>query len=171
MSDSKRFIKTRSEKANNRGTKRGSLETDAHPAKKYRMVNGQKMDAKLLTVADNLQKKYHQINKSGAKQLWEIAAESGHGCSSTEFRTLRHIMDTYDCTSIGQTFLEDKVVEFPSGKGKYQQIKGERYERDLLDKAEFLAKDGSINLADIQAIWKLAMDGPGITETEHKTLL
>ncbi|CAK0906003.1 unnamed protein product, partial [Prorocentrum cordatum] len=58
---------------------------------------------------------------------------------------------------------------------QYQQIKGERYERELLDIARQKARDGRGFLRELgqdvaERLWEAAMDGRGVTATERKTL-
>ncbi len=55
----------------------------------------------------------------------------------------------------------------------YKVIKGVKYDRSILNRADELIKgqgDGRISRDDIRLLFEETKDGPGITETEYKTL-
>jgi len=160
------------------GTKRTSDNSDEKVAKKqkdspvsgrYKQVGGKKLDVGTLTLADAFLQKREKITFVQAKALWNSACD-GPGVTPPEFSALKYVAKNYSLTKKGKRFLLDKVVEKKSGVSKYKQIEKVRYERDILDKAEFLAQDGSINLSDAKIVWTVAEDGPGVTETEKNTI-
>ena len=59
------------------------------------------------------------------------------------------------------------------GSGQYIQINGERYDRSLIELAQSLraAKSNfTLGKSDVSKLWQDAKDGPGVTDTERKTL-
>ena len=55
----------------------------------------------------------------------------------------------------------------------YITIDGEKYEKELLDLAKHHttgAGEGKLSKDEVADLFKSAMDGPGVTETEKKTL-
>lgn len=56
-------------------------------------------------------------------------------------------------------------------KSQYKTINGVKYEKDLLDEARKASSGGHmLTTADVERLWKMAMDGNKVTETERKTL-
>merc|ERR1719161_1984690 len=79
-----------------------------------------------------------------------------------EAKTLHYIIDTYKISDDGKQFLLDKMG--------FEEIKGQWYERDLLNIAKKSTKDGKIDLKEAKKLWKSAMDGKNVTDIEAKTL-
>lgn len=52
----------------------------------------------------------------------------------------------------------------------YKVIDGVRYEKELLGIAEDAASQGGVNEGIAKKIWVSALDGPGVTETESRTI-
>lgn len=56
---------------------------------------------------------------------------------------------------------------------KYKTIKGKRYDRSLIEKADELQeskKGASLGQNEVKALWQLAQDGQKVTDTEKQTL-
>ncbi|KAL1519632.1 hypothetical protein AB1Y20_023143 [Prymnesium parvum] len=61
--------------------------------------------------------------------------------------------------------------EARSGTSLYKQRRGVRYDRSILDLADWLGRAGrALDLNDVFWLWSTACDGPGVTETERSTL-
>jgi len=68
---------------------------------------------------------------------------------------------------------ESSTTEVKKSTNKYKYIDKVKYERDLLDAAEEFVKDdpkSHIDMKEAKQLWKSAMDGPGVTPTERRTL-
>jgi len=62
------------------------------------------------------------------------------------------------------------LKERKDGTSNYVQIDGVKYERSLLDTADKAVADGQISVKEATELYTSACDGPGITETEMRTL-
>jgi len=76
----------------------------------------------------------------------------------------------YKFSAPARKYLEELVTEQKSGSSTYKVINGVNYDRKVLDKADHLSKDGNISLEDAKLLWKDVEDGPGVTETEKRTI-
>lgn len=137
---------------------------------------GAKDTKKAFTLQDDLVEMAKEFVKSGsvisdaeAHKLWESACD-GPGVTQNEFATLDHIMNTYKFTDKAKNYLSKLVTESKSGKSMYKIINKVRYDRGCLDKAEHLAKDGSLDVADAKLLWLEVEDGPGVTECEKRSI-
>merc|ERR1712139_40872 len=127
-----------------------------------------KYDRELLEMAEEFAKD-GQISYPEAKELWEDA-QDGKGVTETERATLLYTMKAFKYSDKAAAFMKSNLDD---GKRKsyYKQIRGERYDRELLEKAEEFAKDGHISYAEARALWEEAQDGKGVTEVEKHTLI
>eukprot|EP00930_Biecheleria_cincta_P075433 TRINITY_DN625_c1_g1_i1.p1 TRINITY_DN625_c1_g1~~TRINITY_DN625_c1_g1_i1.p1 ORF type:complete len:975 (+),score=327.07 TRINITY_DN625_c1_g1_i1:85-3009(+) len=132
----------------------------------YKVIDGAKYDRELLDAAEDMAAD-GQISEQEMKDLW-AQAEDGPGITPTEKRTLEHIRDTMKLTPNAQTFINSVMKNKPTSY--YKQIDGVKYDRELLEHADEFAADGQISDKDIKELWAEAEDGPGITDTERRTL-
>jgi maleylacetoacetate isomerase len=111
------------------------------------------------------------ITLKQAKALW-TAALDGPGVTQGEFRTLRQALENseYKFATDARTYLTNLVTESTSGKSQYKTINKIKYDRSVLDKAVHLTKDGALSLADAKLLWAEVEDGPGVTETEKRSI-
>ena len=68
---------------------------------------------------------------------------------------------------------ENKTHPAGTKSGYYKQIKGVKYDRELLETAESLTTgqgDGRISKDDIMKLWEEAQDSQGVTECERRTI-
>jgi len=138
------------------------------PKSYYKQIDGVKYDRELLEMAEEFAKD-GQISYPEAKELWEDA-QDGKGVTDTEKETLLYTLKTFKFTDKAAAFLRPLLEEGES-KSYYKQIKGQRYDRELLEKAEEFAKDGNISYAEARALWEEAQDGKGVTTIENNTLI
>jgi hypothetical protein len=131
----------------------------------YKQIDGVKYDRELLEQAEAFQKD-GQISHAEAKQLWEDALD-GKGVTATEKRTLEYTMTHFKYTDKASDFMKKALG---ANVSYYKQIDGVKYDRELLELAESLAKDGQISHEDAGKLLESAKDGKGITEIEKGTL-
>jgi hypothetical protein len=143
---------------------RKSLDGDK-TASYYKQINGIKYDRELLDQAEAFQKD-GQISHAEAKQLWEDALD-GKGVTSTEKRTLEYTLQHYKYTTKASDFMKKALG---ANTSYYKIIDGVKYDRELLEMADSLAKDGQVSLEDAQKLFESAKDGKGITQIENETL-
>eukprot|EP00928_Gymnodinium_smaydae_P088643 TRINITY_DN72709_c0_g1_i1.p2 TRINITY_DN72709_c0_g1~~TRINITY_DN72709_c0_g1_i1.p2 ORF type:complete len:341 (+),score=120.20 TRINITY_DN72709_c0_g1_i1:60-1082(+) len=148
----------------------GNEKTDEKKEAKsyYKQIDGVKYDRGLLEKAEGFAKD-GQVSFAEAKDLWEDA-QDGKGVTETEKRTLEYTLSTLKYTEKAATFMKDCL-----GKGKtpsyYKQIDGEKYDRELLEKAEAATKTaGVVSVEEAKELWEAAQDGKGVTAIERKTL-
>lgn len=132
----------------------------------YKVIDGAKYDRELLDAAEDMAAD-GQISEQEMKDLW-AQAEDGPGITPTEKRTLEHIRDTMKLTPNAQAFINSVMEKKPTSY--YKQINGVKYDRELLEHADEFAADGQISEKEIKELWAEAEDGPGITDTERRTL-
>lgn len=143
---------------------RRSLDGDKK-ASYYKQIDGVKYDRELLEQAEAFQRD-GQISHAEAKQLWEDALD-GKGVTATEKRTLEYTMKHYKYTAKASDFMNKALGHNVS---YYKVIDGAKYDRELLELAESLAKDGQVSHEDAQKLLEAAQDGKGITQIEKDTL-
>lgn len=143
----------------------------------YIKIGGVHYKAKLLLRAKEFAKT-GPLGLPEVEELWK-SAQDGPGVTTTERRTLERIMQSHAVSTDALAFLAarlDGEHHAPSshvgGKagGKGGKIGKVRQEKDLLRLAEAHSRDGSICLYAAQVLWRSAMDGPGVTDTERRTL-
>jgi len=76
----------------------------------YQVINGVRYDRELLESADRLTTGAGdgRISVDDGRQLWD-EAQDGSGVTATEYRTLQHIVDTYNCTDAAKRFLKGHI--------------------------------------------------------------
>mmetsp|Transcript_40362 Transcript_40362/g.78571 ORF Transcript_40362/g.78571 Transcript_40362/m.78571 type:complete len:306 (+) Transcript_40362:503-1420(+) len=134
------------------------------------MVVPEKYKEKLMKQAEMLNELDEGVLGLGAAHnIWNTARD-GHEVTEKEFETLRHIVDAYEFTPAAKRYLSQLATVTKSGKSQYKVIDGKKYDRSCLDLANHLAKDGSINVKNAEALWPDILDGPGVTPTEANTI-
>jgi len=128
-----------------------------------------KFKQSIIDKAEEFQKSAGLISFDEANQLWTAACD-GPGVTPTEFATLSHILSEYKFTKKGRNYLDPLVQKQSSGTSLYKQINKVRYDRSCLDLADHLHKDGRIDVNDAKKLWEDVEDGPGVTETEKRTI-
>jgi len=135
----------------------------------YKQIDGVKYDRALLEKAEGFTSTGGVISFAEAKDLWEDA-QDGKGVTETEKRTLEYTMKTFKYTDKA-TILMKELLGLGKSPSYYKQIDGEKYDRELLEKAEAAAKSaGVISIDEAKELWEAAQDGKGVTPTEKKTL-
>jgi len=129
----------------------------------YKCIDGEKYDRELMEEAEALSAK-GPISEKDVRRLWENA-EDGPGVTKIEAKTLQYILENTKLSPKAAAFLKAKLKA--SGKSYYRVIDGIKYDRDLLEQAKML---GTITDKDAKLLWEDAEDGPGVTETEARTL-
>lgn len=132
-------------------------------------ASAQKFKQSLIDDATEYQKSAGLISFDEANKLWASACD-GPGVTDTEFATLAHILAEFKFTYKAREYLDKLVTKQISGSSMYKQINGVKYDRSALDLAEHLHKDGKIDVGDAKKLWKDVEDGPGVTETEKRTI-
>lgn len=143
---------------------RRSLAGDKN-ASYYKQIDGVKYDRELLEQAEAFQKD-GQISHAEAKQLWEDALD-GKGVTATEKRTLEYTLKHFKYTNKASDFMKKALG---ANVSYYKVIDGVKYDRELLELADSVAKDGQVSHEDAQKLLEAAKDGKGITEIEKATL-
>jgi len=143
---------------------RKSLDGDKK-ASYYKQIDGIKYDRELLDQAEAFQKD-GQISHPEAKQLWEDALD-GKGVTATEKRTLEYTLQHYKYTTKALDFMKKALG---ANTSYYKEIDGVKYDRELLELAESVAKDGQVSHEDAKKLLESAKDGKGITQIEKDTL-
>lgn len=131
----------------------------------YKQIDGVKYDRELLEQAEAFQKD-GQISHAEAKQLWEDALD-GKGVTATEKRTLEYTLKHFKYTDKAADFMNKALG---ANVSYYKQIDGVKYDRELLELAQSVAKDGQVSHEDAQTLLEAAKDGKGITQIEKETL-
>lgn len=131
----------------------------------YKQIDGVKYDRELLEQAEAFQKD-GQVSHPEAKQLWEDALD-GKGVTGTEKRTLEYTMKHFKYTDKAADFMKKALG---ANVSYYKIIDGTKYDRELLELAESLAKDGQVSHEDAAKLLESAKDGKGITQIEKDTL-
>jgi len=131
----------------------------------YKQIDGVRYDRELLEQAEAFQKD-GQISHAEAKQLWEDALD-GKGVTATEKLTLEYTMKHFKYTGKASVFMNKALG---ANVSYYKVIDGVKYDRELLELADSLAKDHHISHEDAQKLLEAAKDGKGITQIEKDTL-
>jgi len=131
----------------------------------YKQIDGVKYDRELLEKAEQFQKD-GQISHAEAKELWEDALD-GKGVTATEKRTLEYTMKHFKYTDKASDFMKKALG---ANVSYYKVIDGVKYDRELLELANSVAKDGQVSHEDAQKLLEAAKDGKGITDIEKETL-
>lgn len=134
----------------------------------YKVMDGVRYDRELYEMAE----KYvadGQISGPEAKALWK-QAEDGPGVTDIESRTLLYVLKNFKCTAPAIEFLNAQLKPKKEGGSYYKQVDGVRYDRELYEMAEEAAKDGQVSYPEAKQLWDSAMDGPGVTDIEKRTL-
>eukprot|EP00448_Togula_jolla_P008252 CAMPEP_0170605380 /NCGR_PEP_ID=MMETSP0224-20130122/19944_1 /TAXON_ID=285029 /ORGANISM="Togula jolla, Strain CCCM 725" /LENGTH=378 /DNA_ID=CAMNT_0010930383 /DNA_START=23 /DNA_END=1156 /DNA_ORIENTATION=+ len=140
-----------------------------------RTISGQnqqreKCDPKLLALYDSLWKgptEDGKVSRSDVDKLWEAAHE---GKTEREQNTLQYFLSSQGhLTPKAHTYLSELMKN--GGASLFTSIDGVKYDRTLLEKGKELAKKhGRLILRDARSLYELAQDGPGVTDTEKRTL-
>jgi len=131
----------------------------------YKQIDGVKYDRELLEQAEKFAKD-GQISHAEAKELWEDALD-GKGVTATEKRTLEYTLKHFKYTDKASDFMKKALG---ANVSYYKVVDGAKYDRELLELAESLAKDGQVSHEDAQKLLEAAKDGKGITKIEKDTL-
>ena len=152
----------------------------------YRQVDGVRYDKSALILADDSMQRHGRVTLTDAKRIYEDV-QDGVGITETEWRTLKFIAEggrdgtQYKCDHAAVEFLAsqiqgntDMAVTPSQGnkrKKQYRRIAGVRYDESALGLADMcMQHHGVIRLPDAESIVEDVRDGPGITETEWRTL-
>jgi len=142
--------------------------SEEQPSKKQKVDFVMQTD--LIAAADKFIETAQVISYTEAVELWKMALD-GPGVTQNEFKTLQHILETYKLTDKAKRYLSEMAIQQVSGKSQYKTIAKVKYDRSCLDLATHLAKDGSLDLKDAELLWADVQDGPGVTETERRTIV
>ena len=131
----------------------------------YKTINGVKYDKSLLEAAEKAIEGVGdgRVSFDDAKAIWADAMEDGK-ITTVENRTVKYILDHYNCTDKAREFLAEHV---------YRTIGGKQYDLAILQTAEKLtegAGDGRISFDDAGILWGLADADGVITEVEARTI-
>lgn len=131
----------------------------------YKTIKGVKYDKSLLDAADKAVEGIGdgRISFDDAKLIWADAMEDGK-ITTVENRTVKYILDNYNCTDKAREYLADHV---------YRTIGGKQYDLAILSTADKLtqgAGDGRISFDDAGILWGLADADGVITDVEARTI-
>jgi len=163
-----------------RGSKSPARKSPAKSSSRgqYVEIDGERYDRSLVDLASELLdgKSSGKLGKAEAAKLWRDAKD-GAGVTETERKTLSYIMNTFELTPDAKAFLKEQIEVAPSGSGYYAALGGRTrnqadvvVDREMWDAIQLMAKDGKIDLTEARKIWADALDGPGVTPTEKRTL-
>lgn len=131
----------------------------------YKQIDGVRYDRELLEQAEAFAKD-GQISHAEAKQLWEDALD-GKGVTDTEKQTLEYTLKHFKYTDKASGFMKKALG---ANVSYYKMIDGAKYDRELLELADSVAKDGQVSYEDAQKLLEAAKDGKGVTQIEKDTL-
>ncbi len=141
----------------------------------YRIIDGQRYDASLITNAEFRVrgKGDGRISKEDAQTLWRLAMDGGR-ITEIEERTLAYLLAAFNFTEAARQWLEEEMNrEVTQTSSYYKVIDGLKYDRSILDKAEELTQgrgDGRISYEDAQFLWPLFGDAGDLRIEEERTL-
>lgn len=151
------------------------------PAAKPAKVDGEMHDPEILELAKLAS---GNISLGLAEKIW-AAATDGSVVTATERGSVEKVMKEHSFDDDAKSFLMKMLAAHekkdPShlvptqilslSKGQYKTIMGLRYEKELLNIAIAATLGGkSIDVNTVEKLWTSALDGPGITPTEFRTL-
>jgi Ca2+-binding EF-hand superfamily protein len=145
---------------------------NGRPTSFYKQINGKKYDRALFNEAEDAAKKDGGITLEDAKALW-ISAMDGDVVTPTEHATLEYALKNFTLTDEAAEYLKSELYPKPKDTSYYKQIGGVKYDRQLLELSESLAKeatDGKVSHAQAKKLWESAADGPGVTSCESRTI-
>lgn len=125
---------------------------------------GEKYDKKMLKLAQKSVKD-GTINKKEAEKLWKTAIDKKK-VTDSEAKTLQFIVSEHKVEEDAKQFLLDKL----GFKEVHHDHMIQWFEKDLLDKADKMMKDGKIDKKEAEQLWAAAMDEKKVTDFEAKTL-
>jgi uncharacterized tellurite resistance protein B-like protein len=131
----------------------------------YKIVEGVRLDKSLIELAEASVAGVGdgRISFEDAQKIWADAMADGK-ITVVENRTVKYILDTYNCTDKARAFLGEHV---------YKTIGGVQYDLALLQTADRLVSgtgDGRISYDDAGLIWGLVDADGVVTEVEARTV-
>jgi uncharacterized tellurite resistance protein B-like protein len=131
----------------------------------YKIVEGVRLDKSLIELAEASVAGVGdgRISFEDAQKIWADAMADGK-ITVVENRTVKYILDTYNCTDKARSFLGEHV---------YRTIGGVQYDLALLQTADKLVSgtgDGRISYDDAGLIWGLVDADGVVTEVEARTV-
>lgn len=131
----------------------------------YKIVDGIRLDKSLIELAEASVAGVGdgRISFEDAQKIWADAMADGK-ITVVENRTVKYILDNYNCTDKAKAFLGEHV---------YKTIGGVQYDLALLQTADKLtsgAGDGRISFDDAGVIWGLVDADGVVTEVESRTV-
>jgi uncharacterized tellurite resistance protein B-like protein len=131
----------------------------------YKIVEGVRLDKSLIELAEASVAGVGdgRISFEDAQKIWADAMADGK-ITVVENRTVKYILETYNCTEKAKAFLGEHV---------YKTIGGVQYDLALLHTADKLtsgAGDGRISFDDAGVIWGLVDADGVVTEVEARTV-
>jgi hypothetical protein len=131
----------------------------------YKITDGIRLDKSLIQLADASVAGVGdgRISMEDAQKIWADAMRDGK-ITVVENRTVKYILDHYNCTEKAKEFLAEHV---------YRTIGGVNYDLSLLQTADKLTSgtgDGRISYDDAGIIWGLVDADGVVTEEEDRTV-
>jgi len=128
-----------------------------------------KYDKELLEKAEKLSGE-GPISLDQAKELWVDALDGGV-VTRCEEKTLQYALKELKFSDEAAEHLKGELKTLHKAGSYYKVIDGVKYDNQLLEAGEEAAKSGgSVSIAEAKELWELALDGPGVTATERRTL-